>query len=82
VVPHEKKTAYWLLPLVVLSMSIAGYAQLQVPVPTTHRSLAKKPPDFELPKGLGAQGRHAWNERFRWEEESAFGFLPRAFTAG
>jgi len=77
-----KKTAYWLLPLVVLSMSIAGYAQLQVPGADNTPKLGERPPDFELPKGLGAQAGTLGMKDFAGKKKVLLAFFPAAFTAG
>lgn len=77
-----KKTVYWLLPLVVLSMSIAGYAQLQVPGADNTPKLGEKPPDFELPSGLGAQARSFGLKDFMGKKKVLVAFFPAAFTAG
>jgi hypothetical protein len=77
-----KQTVYWLLPLVVLSMTIAGYAQLQVPGAGNTPNLGEKPPDFELPKGLGAQAGSVGMKDFMGKKKVLLTFFPAAFTAG
>ncbi len=77
-----KKTAYWLLPLVVLSMTVAGYAQLQVPGADNTPKLGEKPPDYELPKGLGAQAGVVGMKDFIGKKKVLLSFFPAAFTNG
>jgi hypothetical protein len=77
-----KKTAYWLLPFVVLSMTIAGYAQLQVPGADNTPKLGEKPPDYELPKGLGAQAGTVGMKDFVGKKKVLLSFFPAAFTNG
>ena len=77
-----KKTAYWLLPLVVLSMTIGGYAQLQVPGADNTPKLGEKPPDYELPKGLGAQAGTVGMKDFVGKKKVLLSFFPAAFTNG
>ena len=77
-----KKTVYWLLPLVVLSMSIAGYAQLQVPGADNTPKLGEKPPDFELLKGLGAQTGTLGIKDFVGKKKVLLAFYPADFTGG
>ena len=48
-----KKIVYWLLPLVVLSIAISGYAQLQVPGADNTPKLGEKPPEH----GHGVRNR-------------------------
>jgi hypothetical protein len=77
-----KKTVYWLLPLAVLSMTIAGYAQLQVPGADNTPKLGEKPPDFELPNGLGPQAKSIGMKDFAGKKKVLLAFFPAAFTAG
>ena len=77
-----KKIVYWLLPLVVLSMTLAGYDQLQVPGADNTPKLGEKPPDFELPKGLGAQAGTVGLKDFMGKKKVLLTFFPAAFTAG
>jgi hypothetical protein len=77
-----KKTVCWLLPLVVLSMAFSGYAQLQVPGADNTPKLGEKPPDFELPKGLGAQAGSVGLKDFAGKKKVLVSFFPAAFTAG
>jgi len=77
-----KKTVYWLLPLAVLSMTIAGYAQLQVPGADNTPKLGEKPPDFELPSGLGPQAKSIGMKDFAGKKKVLLAFFPAAFTAG
>jgi hypothetical protein len=76
------KTAYWLLPIVVLSTAIAGLAQLQLPGADNTPKLGEKPPDFELPKGLGPQGGTLGMKDFAGKKKVLISFFPAAFTAG
>ena len=77
-----KKTIYLLLPLLVLSVGIAGYAQLQVPGPDNTPKVGEKPPDFELPKGLGPQAGTLGMKDFAGKKRVLLAFFPAAFTAG
>ena len=76
-----KKTVYWLLPLVVLSMAIAGFAQLQAPGADNTPKLGEKPPDFELPKGLNPQQGTLGMKDFTGKKKVLLAFFPAAFTA-
>jgi hypothetical protein len=76
-----KKTVYWLLPLAVLSMALAGYAQLQVPGADNTPKLGEKPPDFELPKGLNPQQGTLGMKDFTGKRKVLLAFFPAAFTA-
>jgi len=77
-----KKIVYWLLPLVVLSLAISGYAQLQVPGADNTPKLGEKPPDYELPKGLGAQAGTLGMKDFIGKKKVLLSFFPAAFTNG
>ena len=74
-----KKIVYWLLPLVVLSMTIAGYSQLQVPGADNTPKLGEKPPDFELSQGRGGS---IGMKDFVGKKKVLLAFFPAAFTAG
>jgi len=76
-----KKIVYWLLPLVVLSIAISGYAQLQVPGADNTPKLGEKPPDFELPKGLNPQQGTPGMKDFIGKRKVLLAFFPAAFTA-
>ena len=76
-----KKTVYWLLPLVVLSMAIAGLAQLQAPGADNTPKLGERPPDFELPKGLNPQQGTLGMKDFTGKRKVLLAFFPAAFTA-
>ena len=76
-----KRIVYWLLPVVVLSMAMAGYAQLQVPGADNTPKLGEKPPDFELPKGLGPQAGTLGMKDFTGKKKVLLAFFPAAFTA-
>ena len=76
-----KRIVYWLLPLVVLWMAMAGYAQLQVPGADNTPKLGEKPPDFELPKGLGPQAGTLGMKDFTGKKKVLLAFFPAAFTA-
>ena len=76
-----KKTVYWLLPLVVLSMAIAGLAQLQAPGADNTPKLGEKPPAFELPKGLNPQQGTLGMKDFAGKKKVLLAFFPAAFTA-
>ena len=77
-----KKIVYWLMPLVVLSLAISGYAQLQVPGADNTPKLGEKPPDYELPKGLGPQAGSVGMKDFVGKKKVLLTFFPAAFTAG
>jgi len=77
-----RKMVYALLPLLVFSVAIAGYAQLQVPGPDNTPKVGDKPPDFELPKGLGAQAGTLGMKDFAGKKKVLIAFFPAAFTAG
>ena len=74
-----KKTVYWLLQLVVLSMTVAGYSQLQVPGADNTPKLGEKPPDFELSQGRGGT---LGMKDFVGKKKVLLAFFPAAFTAG
>ena len=74
-----KKTVSWLLPLVVLSMTVAGYSQLQVPGADNTPKLGEKPPDFELSQGRGGT---LGMKDFVGKKKVLLAFFPAAFTAG
>ena len=76
-----KKNVYWLLPLVVLSIAISGYAQLQVPGADNTPKLGERPPDFELPKGLNPQQGTLGMKDFTGKRKVLLAFFPAAFTA-
>ena len=76
-----KKNVYWLLPLVVLSIAISGYAQLQVPGADNTPKLGERPPDFELPKGLNPQQGTLGMKDFTGKKKVLLAFFPAAFTA-
>ncbi len=76
-----KKIVYWLLPLVVLSIAISGYAQLQVPGADNTPKLGERPPDFELPKGLNPQQGTLGMKDFTGKRKVLLAFFPAAFTA-
>jgi len=77
-----KKIVYWLLPLVVLSLAISGYAKLQVPGADNTPKLGEKPPDFELLKGLGAQTGTLGMKDFAGKKKVLLAFYPADFTGG
>ena len=76
-----KKNVYWLLPLVVLSIAISGYAQLQAPGADNTPKLGERPPDFELPKGLNPQQGTLGMKDFAGKKKVLLAFFPAAFTA-
>ena len=76
-----KKIVYWLLPLVVLSIAISGYAQLQVPGADNTPKLGERPPDFELSKGLNPQQGTLGMKDFTGKRKVLLAFFPAAFTA-
>ena len=77
-----RKTAYLLLPLIVLSMTVIAYAQLTAPGPDNTPKVGEKPPDFELNKGLGAQAGTLGMKDFAGKKKVLLAFYPADFTAG
>jgi hypothetical protein len=77
-----KKRMYLLLPLLVLSVAVAGYAQLTAPGADNTPKVGEKPPDFELPRGLGAQAGTLGMKDFVGKKKVLLAFFPAAFTAG
>lgn len=77
-----KKTIIVLLPLVVLLIALPGYAQLQAPGVDNTPKVGGKPPDFELPRGLGAQGGTLGMKDFAGKKKVLLAFFPAAFTKG
>ena len=63
-------------------VGISGYAQLQVPGADNTPKLGEKPPDYELPKGLGAQAGSVGMKDFVGKKKVLLTFFPAAFTAG
>ena len=76
-----KKTVYLLLPALVLFVAAAGYAQLQAPGADNTPKVGEKPPDFELPRGLGAQGG-TLGMKDLMGKKVLLAFFPAAFTGG
>jgi len=74
-----RKTVYWLLPLAVLSLSLAGYSQLTVPGADNTPKLGEKPPDFEMSQGRGGT---LGMKDFAGKKKVLLAFFPMAFTAG
>jgi len=74
-----RKTAYWLLPIFVLSAAIAGYAQLQVPGADNTPKVGDKAPDFEVAQGRGGS---LGLKNFAGKKKVLLAFFPMAFTAG
>jgi hypothetical protein len=77
-----KSTTYLLLPLVVLAVTVAAFAQLQVPGADNTPKLGEKPPDFELLKGLGAQSGTLGMKDFVGKKKVLLAFYPADFTGG
>jgi hypothetical protein len=77
-----KKTTYVLLPLLVLAVAVAGYAQLTAPGVDNTPKVGDKPPDFELPRGLGAQAGTLGMKDFAGKKKVLLAFFPAAFTKG
>ena len=76
-----KQRVYLLLPLVVLSMLVvAGAQQLSVPGADNTPKVGEKPPDFELPKGLGSRETLGLKD-FAGKKKILLAFFPAAFTA-
>ena len=76
-----KQIVYLLLPLVVLSMLVvAGAQQLTVPGADNTPKVGEKPPDFELPKGLGSKETLGLKD-FVGKKKILVAFFPAAFTA-
>jgi len=60
-------------------MTVAGYAQLQVPGADNTPKLGEKPPDFELSQGRGGT---LGMKDFVGKKKVLLAFFPAAFTAG
>lgn len=65
-----KKTVYLLLPIVVLSMSLVGHAQLVAPGADNTPKVGEKAPEFDLLK------------TFAGKKKVLLAFFPAAFTGG
>ena len=76
-----KRTVFLLLPILVLSMSVAGYAQLVAPGVDNTPKVGEKPPDFELPKGLNPTDKLGMKD-FLGNKKVLLTFYPANFTAG
>ena len=74
-----RQTVYRLLPIVVLSMAVVAYSQLQVPGADNTPKLGEKPPDFELSQGRGGS---IGMKDFVGKKRVLLAFFPMAFTAG
>ena len=59
-----------LFPIVVLSLSLAAFAQLQAPVADNTPKVGEKAPEFELMKD------------FAGKQKILLAFFPAAFTGG
>ncbi len=77
-----KRTTFLFLPAFVLAMALAAFAQLQAPGVDNTPKLGEKPPDFELPKGLGPQAGTLGMKDFAGKKKVLLAFFPAAFTAG
>ena len=76
----KKKVIVLLLPVVVLSLSLATYAQLVVPGADNTPRVGQRPPDFELSKGLGSKETYGMKDF--GGKKVLLAFFPAAFTAG
>ena len=77
-----KRIVVLLLPLIVLSLSLPGYAQLTVPGPDNTPKVGEKPPDFELPAGLNLQGPRIGMKDYAGKKKVLLAFYPADFTGG
>jgi hypothetical protein len=77
-----KRVVVFLLPLVVLFASLAGYAQLTAPGVDNTPKLGATPPDFELPTGLNLQGPRLGMKDFAGKKKVLLAFYPADFTGG
>ena len=77
-----KRTTFRFLPVFVLATAAAAFAQLQAPGADNTPKLGERPPDFELPKGLGAQAGTLGMKDFAGKKKVLLAFFPAAFTAG
>ena len=77
-----KKIVYLLLPVVVLSISLVGYAQLAVPGPDNTPKVGQRAPDFELLKGLNPQGGTLGMKDYAGKKKVLVAFYVADFTAG
>jgi len=66
----------------ILTYLLLMLVQLQVPGPDNTPKFGEKPPDFELPKGLGAQAGTLGMKDFMGKKKVLLAFFPAAFTAG
>ena len=66
----------------ILTYLLLMMFQLQVPGTDNTPKLGEKPPDFELPKGLGAQAGALGMKDFAGKKKVLLAFFPAAFTAG
>lgn len=76
-----KRILFALLPVLVLSMSVAGYAQLVVPGVDNTPKVGEKPPDFELPKSLNPRDTVGMKD-FLGKKKVLLSFYVADFTAG
>ncbi len=75
-----KKLIVLLLPVIVLSLSLVTYAQLVAPGADNTPKVGQRPPDFELPKGLGSKETYGMKDFTG--KKILVAFFPAAFTAG
>jgi hypothetical protein len=78
-----KRIVYLVLPVVMLSMLLVGFAQqLAVPGPDNTPKVGQRPPDFELPKGLNPQAGTLGLKDFAGKKKVLLAFYVADFTAG
>jgi hypothetical protein len=76
-----KRILFVLLPILVLLLSVASYAQLVAPGVDNTPKVGEKPPDFELPKGLNPRDTLGTKD-FLGKKKVLLSFYPADFTAG
>lgn len=76
-----KKTVLLLLPIVVLSLGTAAFAQLQAPGVDNTPKVGSPAPDFALPKGLGSKETLGIKD-FEGKKKVLLAFYPADFTGG
>lgn len=76
-----KRTVLLLLPLLVLSLTVTGHAQLTASGPDNTPKVGEKPPDFELSKGLGSKETLGMKD-FAGKKRVLLAFYVADFTGG
>jgi hypothetical protein len=76
-----KRTTVALLAVLLVSLSVPGYAQLVVPGADNTPKVGEKAPDFLLPKGMDPADTLGMKD-FLGKKRVLVSFFPAAFTAG